>query len=625
MGIRLEQAYDHSELIIQDAVKEEILNPKVSVIIPVYNTEKYLFKCLMSVVQQTLKEIEIIIVNDGSTDNSNKIIKNFADNDSRIKVIKQKNQKQGAARNSGIKAAIGEYIGFIDSDDYIDPDFFEKLYLEASKNDADIACVNILKHKGEYKKYNVKYAKKLRAVEINKKIKLCSDKKGRFFYCMNKIYKTSVLKGNKIFFPENCLHEDVPFAIKVIYFSKRIISLPDIAYHYVQRPDSTCKSKDIREKRGKDRIFVYKEMQNFAYEHSIELPERMNYYRSYWRNPFIKTFVGLYKVKSSLFGLITIPDFIFTVLRNILSIKSISAIRLQIRIFGAKINIAKPHCWFKRIKTPYLEYKKNNINITTLPKATGQIRGIQLANLALLKELDYVCRQNNLQYWLDGGTLLGAIRHRGYIPWDDDIDTGMARPDYEKIIEAFKKSSRNPDIYADYHWNKNAPSHYFIKIKHKKCPYLFVDIFPFDTYGEKLSDTEQIEKTKEIKAIRNKFKKCCEYHNLEKEDVGHILYNTQKNILKKSATEHSDFVWGIDFNHSWKNWFTRYDVLFPLKTIEFEGMIFPCINNPDAYLKRLYGGYMNYPRKIGFGHSMYSNLNKEEKRIIGELINREHK
>lgn len=79
----------------------------------------------------------------------------------------------------------------------------------------------------------------------------------------------------------------------------------------------------------------------------------------------------------------------------------------------------------KKQQSPYAEYKKNNVDITSLPPATGQIRDVQLSNLELLKELDYVCKKNNLQYWLDFGTLIGAIRHKGFIPWDDDIDTGM--------------------------------------------------------------------------------------------------------------------------------------------------------------------------------------------------------
>ena len=117
------------------------------------------------------------------------------------------------------------------------------------------------------------------------------------------------------------------------------------------------------------------------------------------------------------------------------------------------------------------------IDITSIPPAEGQIRDIQLANLELLKELDYVCRENNLTYWLDGGTLLGAVRHKGFIPWDDDIDTIMPRDSYDKIIEAFEKSSRNPDVCAKYVADSDCPATCFIKVLHKKCKYLFVDIF----------------------------------------------------------------------------------------------------------------------------------------------------
>ena len=112
---------------------------KVSVIIPIYNTEKYLKKCLNSLIHQTLSDIEIICVNDGSTDKSIDILRNFASQDHRIKIIEQENKKQGAARNAGMKIAQGEYIGFVDSDDWVDLDYFEKLYISAIKHKADIS------------------------------------------------------------------------------------------------------------------------------------------------------------------------------------------------------------------------------------------------------------------------------------------------------------------------------------------------------------------------------------------------------------------------------------------------------------------------------------------------------
>ena len=108
---------------------------KISLIIPIYNTSKYLSQCLDSVLSQTLKEIEIICIDDGSTDNSIKILKNYANADSRIKIITQQNSGAGFARNNGIKNASGEYIAFLDSDDYyLDTDVLESLYENAKKN-----------------------------------------------------------------------------------------------------------------------------------------------------------------------------------------------------------------------------------------------------------------------------------------------------------------------------------------------------------------------------------------------------------------------------------------------------------------------------------------------------------
>lgn len=101
------------------------------------------------------------------------------------------------------------------------------------------------------------------------------------------------------------------------------------------------------------------------------------------------------------------------------------------------------------------------------------------------------------------------------------------------------------------------------------------------------------------------------------------LKNKFLEIMRKISCKeeaNGDFVWGVDFNHSWKNWFTHYEVLHPLKTINFEGLEFPCLNDPDAFLTRLYGNYMAYPPKISLGHSMYLQLSEEEKNEIKTLI-----
>ena len=305
-------------------------------------------------------------------------------------------------------------------------------------------------------------------------------------------------------------------------------------------------------------------------------------------------------------------------LSKIFSISEYNETHKIMYFMGIKLKYPKQKYLKMKKENPYYYYKKHNLDITTLPPAKGQIRDIQLANLALLIELDYVCKQHDLKYWLDAGTLMGAIRHKGFIPWDDDIDTAMLREDYERIIDIFNKTTRNPDIFAGY--TRDRHDNLLIKIQHKKCKYLFVDIFPWDNYGELLSTEDELKQTQRIKNIMNTELDS----SMTTEELRTKVLDTMNNqILHKITDENKEksFVWGIDYHHQWKNWFTHYDVVFPLKTIGFEGIEFSCMNNPDAFLTRVYGNYMGYPSKIGFGHSTYATLTDEEKCVIKELIN----
>ena len=114
------------------------MKPKVSVIIPVYNTEAYLKRCLDSVINQTLKDIEVIAIDDGSLDNSGKILDKYAQKDSRIRVVHQENSGVGGAYNAGLVLAQGEYVAFLDSDDWIDPTLYADYYIKAKETDADV-------------------------------------------------------------------------------------------------------------------------------------------------------------------------------------------------------------------------------------------------------------------------------------------------------------------------------------------------------------------------------------------------------------------------------------------------------------------------------------------------------
>lgn len=570
--------------------------------------EKYLPKCLESLIKQTLKDIEIICVNDGSMDNSLAILKEFASKDSRIKIIDNQHQGVAKTRNTGIEQSTGEYIGFVDSDDYIDIDFFEKLYNSATKSNSDIAIASILKHKNFFNIYNAKYTKEETAITIQDKIKLCEDKKHFFFYAWNKIYHSGFIKENNIKFSEGQIYEDVMFAIKALYYSNKIISVYGTKYHYIEHENSLTKYKDKTGGKEQDLVKAYSELQEFCNSKNIEIPERLNYYTKENFGFILNLYKGKYQSKIQLFNIFTIA-----------TISNYSETRNLITILGFKIKIAKREIAKERQENVFYQYKKDKIDITKVPPAQGLLRDIQLANLALLKELAYVCEKNNFKYILDAGTLLGAIRHTGFIPWDDDIDILMFREDYEKIVSAFKNTTRNSDIYAEYHRDKDTNSQYFIKIKHKKCPFLGVDIFPLDSYGKHLSLKEQLIATNKICKILKHLKKEIN-PNISNKETKTILTKTMKeNILLSSANENGDFVYGVDFVHKLKIWFLDRDIVLPLRKIQFEDSKYTTVNKPKEFLKNIYGDYMKYPNKMKILHYSYKNLTSEQLETIKKL------
>lgn len=570
--------------------------------------EKYLPKCLESLIKQTLKDIEIICVNDGSMDNSLAILKEFASKDSRIKIIDNQHQGVAKTRNTGIEQSTGEYIGFVDSDDYIDIDFFEKLYNSATKSNSDIAIASILKHKNFFNIYNAKYTKEETAITIQDKIKLCEDKKHFFFYAWNKIYHSGFIKENNIKFSEGQIYEDVMFAIKALYYSNKIISVYGTKYHYIEHENSLTKYKDKTGEKEHDLIKAYSELQEFCNSKNIEISERLNYYTKENFGFILNLYKGKYQSKIQLFNIFTIA-----------TISNYSETRNLITILGFKIKIAKREIAKERQENVFYQYKKDKIDITKVPPAQGLLRDIQLANLALLKELSYVCEKNNFKYILDAGTLLGAVRHSRFIPWDDDIDILMFREDYEKIVSAFKNTTRNSDIYAEYHRDKDTNSQYFIKIKHKKCPFLGVDIFPLDSYGKHLSLKEQLIATNKICKILKHLKKEID-PNISNKETKTILTKTMKEkILLSSTNENGDFVYGVDFAHKLKNWFLDRDIVLPLRKIQFEDSKYTTVNKPKEFLKNIYGDYMKYPKKMKILHYSYKNLTSEQLETIKKL------
>ncbi len=235
---------------------------KISVIVPVYNTSAYLEDCLNSLVNQTFKDMEIICVNDGSTDNSLEILKKYP----QIKIITQENQGLSAARNTGISAAIGEYIGFVDSDDWVDLDFYEKLYNSIISTNSDIAAATILR--GEVK-YRVKYTEEETYTELNEKIKICNIPNS--CYVWNKLYKANLIKNNM--FRNGVYFEDMVWMPYILAKSEKLVTTPNTMYHYRRNSNSIVKSKPSQKKQ-EDFYNAKKELVKFFDDNNLTLNDK---------------------------------------------------------------------------------------------------------------------------------------------------------------------------------------------------------------------------------------------------------------------------------------------------------------------------------------------------------------
>ena len=216
------------------ATKEEL----VSIIVPIYNAEKYLNKCLDSLTKQTKKELEFILVNDGSTDKTEEIIKEYQDK--RIKYFKNKNQGIGKTRNFGISKSTGKYLMFVDSDDYLEKDACEILYKKISKEGADLAICDFYKVYENGKTEEI-HLPKFSSTTLKKTPSLINDIN---LSPWNKIYKRELITKNNLKFIENLKYEDAPFVINAMDKAKKIVKVDECLNYYVIHGNSETTVRD---------------------------------------------------------------------------------------------------------------------------------------------------------------------------------------------------------------------------------------------------------------------------------------------------------------------------------------------------------------------------------------------
>lgn len=262
---------------------------------------------------------------------------------------------------------------------------------------------------------------------------------------------------------------------------------------------------------------------------------------------------------------------------------------------------------------------KSMIDIRKIPRAIGGLRLMQLANTALLKVLADAMTRNGLDYWLESGTLLGAVRHKGFIPWDDDIDISVTREDYLKIEKMVEKELPEAEGFKVIRSN-------CIRFQLIGTP-CQIDIFPYDIYN--VSATEQERAEKEIwsawRPLHEKIK--LDWKRLKTD--GHILSGmsfdeidaASADLVKFHTGDRRLLLAGFEM-HGDTDFFTSYESVFPLSEIDFEGIKFKVPHDCDKLLVQQFGDYMQFPRELRIHDDIRNKLSDQAIVKMKALIKR---
>ncbi|GAE35933.1 glycosyltransferase family 2 protein [Halalkalibacter akibai] len=250
--------------------------PKISIIVPVYNVELFLHKCIISILSQTFKDFELILINDGSTDKSGEICDVYSQKDSRIKVIHKKNEGQSSARNKGLEIARGDYIGFVDSDDWIEQDMYKTLYESSIKANADIAVIGFREVNEKGNVLSEYLPQNLLLGEILKKA-----------YPWNKIFKRDLFFSNNLNFIEGRYYEDLELIPRLFVHSKKTIGLDSVGYNYLKRVGATTSARDSK---ILDNLWAYTNIKDYLIKMELydtyqeEFEKGLLYFKEYYSN-----------------------------------------------------------------------------------------------------------------------------------------------------------------------------------------------------------------------------------------------------------------------------------------------------------------------------------------------------
>lgn len=624
---------------------------KVSVIVPVYNVEQYLPRCLDSLINQTLQEIEILVINDGSPDNSQAIINDYANRyPDKIRPFIKANGGLSDARNYGVARAIGEYIAFMDSDDYARADMYELLYQKATKDGSDVVVCNFYQAKSfsVSERLAIKNPEYFNAsVEESPEILLEAKS-----YACNKLYRRTWYVENQFSFPRGQWYEDSAVIYNMLYLANKVSAVEDCLYYYqVDREDSITNTIN-------NKVFdIFKSCENIL-SFFISRTNNQNLLEVVDRVCQIHIFVRLKDViKYGSLGLRL--SFYREVLRffrrympdwtknryyeaihkttTYLKIRHIPVLMYPYLLIPptAKYSLGK----IKRslFSAPNEGEKKKSMDGTYINNE--RLRTLQLIELDILKEVDRVCKEHNITYYLGEGSLLGAIRHQGFIPWDDDLDILMPREDYKKFLEIapgcmdskydLVNELREPTYYLPFSKVFSLETYGFVNRQlclddAHRGP--FIDIFPLDYFPT--TDKKALQwKYKKIRCIRNELLLKIGYFkpNTRKKKFCNILSKffsfaqLHKQLHREMEAYGSDCSYMCNFASSYhpSRQLVAKEVYGEPRYVPFEDGLFPVPQKAEELLTIVYGNYLKMPpiRKRKSKHSFHDEISEATRHL----------
>ena len=629
---------------------------KVSVIVPVYNVEKYLQKCLDSLVNQTLEEVEILVVNDGSPDNSQAIVDEYAKRyPDKIRSFIKENGGLSDARNFGVERACGEYLAFVDSDDYVREDMYELLYNKAVEENSDVVV-------SDYYQFGTKPLKEnvvIKHIEyfgnnVEEQPEILLESKS---YAWNKLYRRDWYVDNHFAFPVGQWFEDSAVVYNMLYMANRVSAVTECLYFYqIDRAGSITNTVNKK-------VF-----DAFKSGESI-----LTFYRSHTDNPQVLDVADRLcqiHILARLNDLVKAGSLKFRFAFYHEMIRFFKRLMPKWAQNPYYLKVRKGSLYYKIRHIPFLMYlyflvprklksflgrlvkRKKKKKKSSYYINQQRLRELQLIELDILKEVDRICKEHDITYYLGEGSLLGAMRHQGFIPWDDDLDILMQREDYDKFLNIVSENLNEKYVLL----NEKTESSYYLPfskiISVEKYGFEnkldkfdeayngpFIDIFPLDYCDT--TDVKKVErKYRKIRRIRDELLLKANYMkpSTRKRKLYNFISKFKTNGQLHSKLHHemvkcdSSSAYLCNFASSYhpSRQIVPKEVYGKPKYVPFEDGSFPVPNDAHALLTAIYGNYMKMPpiRKRKSRHSFYdaiSILNRQktqpaEKEAVETLV-----